>query len=116
MNKSFLVAIALGSMLSACSSNPSDLRPSNKVSLDQVPPGSRDTDIYNLDGSNPDATPVSHGAHGAAGDGHQENKDHGQKEVMLNHEEGSNDIGKEKVEQVAPEDKTNDASKVENHE
>ena len=114
MNKSFLAAIILGCILSACSSKPSDLRPNAKVSLDQVPPGTRDSDIYNMSGQNSDAT---HEGHGAAGEGSQ----HGdatemndRKDVMLNHDEQKNDIGGEK--EVPAEDKTTDASKVENHE
>jgi hypothetical protein len=115
MNKSFLVALALGAVLSACSSHPSDHTPSTKVSLDQVPPGSRDTDIYNLDGSNPDATKEGHEAHGA---GHGE---HGaapeskiREDVMPNHDEHKSDIGGN--EQVPAEEKTTDAENVENHE
>jgi len=118
MNKSFLAAIILGCTLSACSSKPSDLRPSNKVSLDQVPPGSRDTDIYNLDGENPDATAEAHEAHGAAGhDKHNEHGDatemHDRKDVMPNHDEHKSDIGGK--EPVPAAEKTTDADKVENH-
>jgi hypothetical protein len=117
MNKSFLAAIILGCTLSACSSEPSDLRPGAKVSLDQVPPGSRDTDIYNLDGANPDATKEAHEAHGAAGHGSQHGdatEMHDRKDVMPNHDEHKNDIGGEDA--VPATDKTTDASKVENHE
>lgn len=117
MNKSFLAAIILGSILSACSSHPSDHRPDKKVSLDQVPPGSRDTDIYNLNGANPDATPEAHEGHGAAGHGSQHGdatEMHDRKDVMLNHDEHKNDIGGEDA--VPAEDKTTNSEHVENHE
>lgn len=111
MNKSFLAALFLGCALTACSSNPSDLRPSNKVSLDQVPPGSRDTDIYNMDGSNSDATPT----HGAAGhDAHGTSPESNmRKDVMPNHDGHKNDVGPEEVPAA---EKTTDADQVENHE
>lgn len=113
MNKSFLAAIIVGCALSACSSNPSDLRPSTKVALDQVPPGSRDTDIYNLTGENTDATPD----HGHAG-GHQttapeKGVEHSRPDVMPNHDEHQSDVG---TQDVPADEKTTDASKVENHE
>ena len=117
MNKSFLVALAFGAVLSACSSHPSDFRPNNKVSLDQVPPGTRDTDIYNLDGANPDATHESgHDAHGATSHGAEghEAGDASRGDVMPNHDEHKSDIGGEQ--EVPAEDKTTDASQVENHE
>ena len=110
MNKSFLAAIILGCTLSACSSEPSDLRPEKKVSLDQVPPGTRDTDIYNLDGANPDAKPASHDAHGAAGHGEATG---GRQDVMPNHDEHKSDIGGN--EPVPAEEKTTNAENVENH-
>ena len=114
MNKSFLAAIILGCTLSACSSKPSDMRPNNKVSLDQVAPGTRETDIYNLDGEHPDVTEV----HGNAGPGkHGEHEGatemHDRKDVMPNHDEHKSDIGGE--EHVPAEDKTTDDQKVENH-
>ena len=114
MNKSFLAAIILGSVLSACSGKPSDLRPNNKVSLDNVAPGTRDTDIYNLDGAHPDVTEV----HGTAGPGkHGEHEGatemHDSKDVMMNHDEHKSDVGSQ--EEVPAEDKTTDAEHVENH-
>ena len=48
MNKSILAALVLGSVLTACSSKPSDFRPNSKVSVDNVEPGTRDTDYSNL--------------------------------------------------------------------
>ena len=93
MNKSLLVALALGSVLSACSSSPSDLRPSQKVSLDQVPPGTRENDAIN-------------------GVLRKEGEDRA--DVMPNHDEHKNDIGGH--DQVQPNDKTTDAAQVENHE
>lgn len=109
MNKSFLVALTFGAVLSACSSHPSDFRPETKVSLDQVPPGTRDTDIYNLNGANPEATHESgHDAHGAQGHGEMPRKD-----VMPNHDEHKSDIGGDQ--EVPAADKTTDASQVENH-
>jgi hypothetical protein len=110
MNKSFLAAIILGGLLSACSSHPSDQRPSTKVSLDQVPPGTRDTDIYNLSGENTDATHDN----GHAAEGHTNKPvEHSRPDVMPNHDEHKSDIGGE--EPVPAEEKTTDASKVENH-
>jgi hypothetical protein len=110
MNKSLLVALALGAALTACDHR-SDLRPSEKVSVDQVPPGTRDTDIYNLNNGSSDATPES-GEHGT----HHEAKapEHGRTDVMPNHDELSNDIGGE--DQVPAAEKTTDAKEVENHE
>jgi hypothetical protein len=111
MNKSLLVALALGSVLSACSSQPSDFRPTSKVSNDEVAPGTRDTDYSNF-GTEAEA---GHG-HEATGHGHEAGHEaEGREDVMLNHDEGSNKIGPE-TEQVAPADKTTHADSVENHE
>jgi hypothetical protein len=112
MNKSLLVALALGSILSACSSEPSDYRPGAKVSNDEVAPGTRSSDYSNFGG-------------GAAGDVHHHDKGHeqmgtdqgahgGREDVMLNHEEGTNKIGTE-TEQEDPARKTTDVDSVENH-
>ena len=115
MNKSFLVALALGAVLSACSSQPSDFRPGSKVSLDNVPPGTRDTDIYNLDGAHPDVTEV-HGTkgHGKHGEHEGATEMHDRKDVMPNHDEHKSDVGGEEA--VPAEEKTTDDHKVENHE
>lgn len=116
MNKSFLAAIILGCALSACSSHPSDFRPNKKVSLDTVPPGSRESDIYNMSGENPEAAHEGHatshgeGTHTTATESGVENS---REDVMLNHDELENDVDAKKV---PAEDKTTDASKVENHE
>ena len=118
MNKSFLVVLAFGAVLSACSSHPSDHRPSAKVSLDNVAPGTRDTDIYNLDGEHPDVTEVTETTHGKAEHGkHGEHEGatqmHDRKDVMTNHDEHKSDVGGEEA--VPAENKTTDADKVENH-
>ena len=89
------IAFVLGGLsLAACSSEPSDLRPEKKVSLDAVPPGTRSTP--NLSNA-------------------ADNSQHDQQEkVMLNHDPGANQIeGNNKVPEKA---KTNEASAVENHE
>lgn len=115
MNKSFLAAIIVGCTLTACSSHPSDMRPANKVSVDNVAPGNRDTDIYNLNGANKDITSEGHEGHGAAGHGDHEGATemHDRQDVMPNHDEHKSDIGGE--EPVPAEEKTTDADKVENH-
>lgn len=50
--------------LNACSSEPSDWRPENKVSVDAVEPGYRESDNYNL--------PAEHGPDGR----HSEEREH----------------------------------------
>ena len=89
------LAITIGSLsLAACSSEPSDLRPEKKVSLDAVPPGTRSTP--NL-------------ANAADNSKHDR-----QQEVMLNHDPGAKQVeGKNQVPEKA---KTNTAGAVENHE
>jgi len=115
MNKSFLAAIILGSALSACSSHPSDFRPGKKVSLDNVAPGTRDTDIYNLSGEN---TEQSEGHDGGHAEEHhttppETGVENSREDVMLNHDKLESDVDGKKV---PAEDKTTDAKKVENHE
>ena len=106
MNKSLLVVLALGSaLLTSCSSHPSDMRPGDKVSSDNVAPGTRDTDYSNY-GAKTEAAHSGHDAHGAA--------EHGREDVMLNHDEHANDIST-KEEQVPAEHKTTEADSVENH-
>ena len=95
-------------MLAACSNDPSDMRASKKVSMDQVPPGSRETDIYNMQGQNSDATPTQHGDHGVQQ--HEEIRP----DVMPNHDEHSNTL--QPGQEVPDHEKTNNASQVENHE
>jgi len=104
MNRSILAAIALASILSACSSQPSDFRPGAKVSVDAVPPGERDTDIYNLNGKSEDA----HKGHGASS--HETHTD--RPDVQLNHDEHASDFN----EQTPAEETTTNAEQVENHE
>jgi hypothetical protein len=89
-----LAIVAGNLMLVACSSEPSDLRPGAKVSLDVVPPGTRTTS--NLDNA-------------------ADNSEHDQKdEVMLNHDPGANQIeGKQPVTEKVL---TNQADSVPNHE
>lgn len=114
MNKSLLVALAFGAVLTACD-NRSDLRASEKVSLDQVPPGSRDTDIYNLNGGTSDATHESgYGEHGHEGGHKTTGEQNDRTDVMPNHDEHKNDIGGQ--DQVPAEEKTTESTKVENHE
>ncbi|MFC5271019.1 hypothetical protein [Adhaeribacter terreus] len=115
MNKSILAAFAFAGILSACSSHPSDFRPNGKVSVDEVAPGTRETDIYNLDGQ-----VAPHPEHGHEATGHQTTApDAGgtnttRPDVMPNHDEHKNDIGGN--DQVPAEEKTTDAEHVENHE
>ena len=112
MNKSFLIALALGAVLTSCDHR-SDLRASEKVSVDQVPPGTRDTDISNLGGRNSDATPESgYGEHGH--EGGNKATDATRPDVMPNHDEHSSQLGG-KSEQVPQGEKTNSAESVENH-
>ena len=64
MNKSLLVVLALGSaLLSSCSSHPSDMRPADKVSSENVAPGTRDTDYTNY-GTKTETGHEGHEAHG----------------------------------------------------
>ena len=42
-SKTLLLALAASATLASCSSEPSDWRPDDKVSLDQVEPGTRNT-------------------------------------------------------------------------
>lgn len=88
-------ALVLGGLsLAACSSEPSDFRPGNKVSVDAVPPGTRSTP--NLSNA------ADNGAHDR------------QNEVMLNHDPGANQIeGRNPVPEKVL---TNQAEAIENHE
>ena len=119
MNKSLLVAFAIGSAtLFSCSSNPSDLRADKKVSVDQVPPGTRDTDIYNLNGGEDTGHQGGHGTsneHGPTdGHGHDSPAQNNERtDVMPNHDEHNNDVG---TEDVPAHEKTTDSKAVENHE
>ena len=114
MNKSILVAFAFAGILSACSSHPSDFRPANKVSVDEVAPGTRETDIYNL---NREIAPHPEHGYKATGDQTTEPDAGGtnttRPDVMPNHDEHATDVGGEK--QVPAEEKTTDAQHVENH-
>lgn len=47
-SKNLLLALAASATLAACSSEPSDWRPDDKVSLDQVAPGTRTSDNFDL--------------------------------------------------------------------
>ena len=89
-----LAIVAGNLMLAACSSEPSDLRPGYKVSVDAVPPGTRST---------PNLTNAA------------DHSEHDQKEeVMLNHDPGANQIEGEN--RVPEKVLTNKAEAVENHE
>ncbi len=44
-----LLALAAALTLSACSSEPSDWRPDEKVSVDLVPPGTREDEVFRTD-------------------------------------------------------------------
>ena len=65
--KNYALALGALTLLAACSSEPSDLRPNQKVSVDAVRAGGRTTGLYPSD-DRPGATPhaAGHGAgHGA---------------------------------------------------
>jgi hypothetical protein len=95
-----LALIAGACSLVACSSEPSDLRPGNKVSVDAVPPGTRSTN--NLDNA-------------------ADNSEHDQQQkVQLNHDEHTNVLeesaqGHGKKE-AGKEERTVVKDSVENHE
>ncbi|WP_066832697.1 hypothetical protein [Rufibacter ruber] len=95
MIKNILSVFAVASVLvlSSCSSEPSDLRPETKVSVDSVPPGHRNNT------SNIDA--------GSYQEGHDD--------VYINHDEHANEIKKE-VEGVPASQKATNAENVTNHE
>ncbi|PIQ21030.1 MAG: hypothetical protein COW65_11520 [Cytophagales bacterium CG18_big_fil_WC_8_21_14_2_50_42_9] len=90
-----LALIVSGFSLVACSSEPSDLRPEFKVSVDKVPPGTRSSP--NLD----NATDNS---------GHDQ-----QQNVQLNHDEHSNAIN-EDGKAMGKEEETVNKDSVTNHE
>lgn len=95
----FTFALIAGSCsLLACSSEPSDLRPGAKVSVDAVPPGTRSTP--NLDNA------ADHSAHDQ------------QQEVQLNHDEHTNIPGASEAtkDAAAKEETTVVKDSVENHE
>lgn len=95
MTKNILSVFAVASMLvlSSCSSEPSDLRPETKVSVDYVPPGHRNN-TSNI--GNVEEDKVQHD------------------EVYLNHDEHASEIKKE-GESIPESQQTNDAQKVESH-
>jgi hypothetical protein len=84
--------------LLACSSEPSDLRPGKKTSVDAVPPGTRSSP--NLDNA------ADHSAHDQ------------QQQVQLNHDEHANIPGASEAtkEAAAKDEKTEVKDSVENHE
>ena len=90
------IAITIGSLsLAACSSEPSDLRPELKVSVDAVPPGTRTTP--NLDNA---ADVSSHDT---------------QQKVQLNHDAHSNEL-KGGAKAIDKKEETTAKDAVENHE
>jgi hypothetical protein len=90
------IAITIGSLsLAACSSEPSDLRPELKVSVDAVPPGTRTSP--NLDNA---ADVSSHDT---------------QQKVQLNHDEHSNEL-KGGAKAIDKKEETTAKDAVENHE
>ena len=92
------LALALGAaFMVACSSEPSDLRPENKVSVDYVPAGTRDSP--NLDNA-ADNSP----------------HDNARQDVNLNHDEHANQSLDKPNEQVKDKTKTTEKENVENHE
>ncbi len=96
--KALTLALALGTtFMVACSSEPSDLRPENKVSVDYVPAGTRDSP--NLDNTDDNS-------------GH----DNARQDVNLNHDEHANKALDNSKEQVKESTKTNQKEAVENHE
>ena len=96
--KAFTLALVLGTaILAACSSEPSDLRPENKVSIDYVPAGTRDSpNLDNADDKSPHDNP--------------------RQDVNLNHDEHANKALDNSKEQVKESTKTNQKDAVENHE
>lgn len=95
--KAFTLALALGTaFMVACSSEPSDLRPENKVSVDFVPPGSRNS---------PNLTNAAD----------QSDHDEPRPDVMLNHDEHANKALANPKEQVTEPVKTNQEDLIENH-
>ena len=93
-----LLTLALlfsGILFAACSSEPSDLRPEFKVSVDQVPPGTRSTS--NLDNA------ADNSAHDK------------QQNVQLNHDEHANAIN-EDGRAMGKEEETVKKDSVTNHE
>ena len=98
IKKAFSFFLALGTTFAvACSSEPSDLRPGNKVSVDTVPPGTRTSP--NLDNA------ADNSAH-----------DNGRQDVNLNHDEHANQSLDKPAEQVTDSTKTTQKEAVENHE
>jgi len=96
--KAFTLVLVLGAaLLGACSSEPSDLRPENKVSVDYVPAGTRDSP--NLDNTDDNS-------------GH----DNARQDVNLNHDEHANKALDNPKEQVKESTKTTQQDAVENHE
>lgn len=96
--KAFTLALVLGAaFMVACSSEPSDLRPDKKVSVDYVPAGTRDSP--NLDNADDNS------AH-----------DNPRQDVNLNHDEHANKALDNSKEQVKESTKTTDKDAVENHE
>ncbi|QNF32774.1 hypothetical protein HUW51_08530 [Adhaeribacter swui] len=96
--KAFTLALVLGTaFMVACSSEPSDLRPDKKVSVDYVPAGTRNSS--NLDNTKDNS-------------GH----DNARQDVNLNHDEHANKALDDSKEQVKDATKTNQSSSVENHE
>jgi hypothetical protein len=92
----FTLALIAGCCsLVACSSEPSDLRPGNKVSVDAVPPGTRSTP--NLDNA-ADQSP------------HDQ-----QQQVQLNHDEHTNVIEEKSKGEAGKEERTVVKDSVESH-
>lgn len=97
ITKALLLALAMSTaFMVACSSEPSDLRPGNKVSVDYVPPGTRSSG--NLD------SPANEQHHNPRPD------------VMLNHDEHENKSLDQPNAQVTDSAKTTRKDAVENHE
>ena len=97
-NKLFTLVLALGTTaIMACSSEPSDLRPENKVSVDYVPAGTRNSP--NLDNA------ADNSAH-----------DDPRQDVNINHDEHANQALDKPNEQVQDSTKTTQKDAVENHE
>ncbi|MFC6996453.1 hypothetical protein [Rufibacter roseus] len=93
IKKTFSVlALASALFMASCSSEPSDLRPETKVSVDYVPPGHRNN-TSNID---------------------KADDREGQDNVFINHEEHTNEIGREK-EGIPASQQTNEAKNIENH-
>ncbi|AKQ47125.1 hypothetical protein TH63_18140 [Rufibacter radiotolerans] len=90
-----VLAVAGALLLASCSSNPSDLRPGVKVSVDSVPPGMRNN-TSNIDNGRNDAEVT-------------------RPDVQVNHDEHEKKTKPGSDKEIAPSQKTTQKEAVENH-